>query len=72
MPADLLDSVFDRFSQRSGGSRRRGAGLGLAIVKAFVELHGGSVEIDTGRGRGTTVSCRFPVDGPARLREAAE
>jgi len=72
MPDDVVDTVFERFSQHAAGSRRRGAGLGLAVVKAFVDLHGGTVEIDTGKGRGTTVSCRLPAAGPARLREAAE
>jgi signal transduction histidine kinase len=60
MPSEILDSVFRRFEPRSNGGRRRGAGLGLAIVKSFVELHGGTVEIDSGPGKGTTVTCRFP------------
>ncbi|PYE89094.1 PAS domain-containing sensor histidine kinase [Phyllobacterium leguminum] len=71
MPKDVLDTVFKRFEPRSNGGRRRGAGLGLSIVKSFVELHGGSVEIDTAAGRGTTVLCRLPVE--ARIfRVAAE
>src|SRR5690606_34905698 len=71
IPADVLDSLFRRFEPRNNGGRRRGAGLGLAIVKSFVELHGGTVEIDTGAGRGTTVTCRFPA-APDGLRAAAE
>ncbi|MBK8456165.1 MAG: PAS-domain containing protein [Phyllobacteriaceae bacterium] len=72
MPEDVIGRVFDRFSQNPGGSRRRGAGLGLSVVKAFVELHGGHVELETGKDRGTTVTCRFPLQGPTGLREAAE
>lgn len=68
---EVLESIFKRFEPRSGGGRRRGAGLGLSIVKSFVELHGGTVEIDTGEGRGTAVICRFPV-APAGMRRAAE
>src|SRR5690606_3017628 len=71
IPPELLATLFRRFEPRSNGGRRRGAGLGLPIVKSFVELHGGSVEIDTGEGRGTTVTCRFPA-APAGLRAAAE
>ncbi|MFZ1682077.1 MAG: ATP-binding protein, partial [Rhizobiaceae bacterium] len=56
MPEEVLAIVFERFSRHAAGSRRRGAGLGLSIVKAFVELHGGNVAIDTGRGRGTVVT----------------
>lgn len=68
---EVLDAVFRRFEPRANGGRRRGAGLGLSIVKSFVELHGGSVAIDTGAGRGTTVTCRFPA-APARISAAAE
>ena len=71
MPPDVLDSVFRRFEPRVNGGRRRGAGLGLSIVKSFVELHGGSVRIETGENRGTTVICTFPA-APAGIRAAAE
>jgi len=53
--------VFQRFESRNAGARRRGPGLGLSIVKSFVELHGGTVDIVSREGEGTTVSCRFPV-----------
>jgi signal transduction histidine kinase len=71
MPPEILDTVFRRFEPRTNGGRRRGAGLGLSIVKGFVELHRGSVEIDSGKGRGTTVICRFPLS-PESYRTAAE
>ena len=71
MPPEILDTVFRRFEPRVNGGRRRGAGLGLSIVKSFVELHGGTVRIDTGRGRGTTVACEFPA-APSGVRAAAE
>ncbi|KQZ15306.1 alkaline phosphatase [Mesorhizobium sp. Root554] len=71
MPPDVLETVFRRFEPRVNGGRRRGAGLGLSIVKSFVELHGGSVRIETGENRGTTVVCTFP-DAPSGIREAAE
>ncbi len=71
MSPEVLDTVFRRFEPRANGGRRRGAGLGLSIVKSFVELHGGSVAIDTGEDRGTTVVCRFPVT-PSGARVAAE
>jgi len=60
MTAEMLDTVFRRFEPRPNGGRRRGPGLGLSIVKSFVELHGGTVEIRTDSGAGTTVICRFP------------
>lgn len=60
IPADQLAFVFDRFYTRRQGQRRGGAGLGLALVKSFVELHGGSVAIESAEGQGTAVTCRFP------------
>ena len=71
MPNEILDTVFRRFEPRVNGGRKRGAGLGLSIVKSFVELHGGSVRIETGSGSGTTVICLFPLE-PSGIRAAAE
>ncbi|WP_181708611.1 PAS domain-containing sensor histidine kinase [Chthonobacter rhizosphaerae] len=67
IPEDYLDAVFARFESRPVGARRRGAGLGLSIVKSFVELHGGTVEIVSNEGQGTTVTCRLP-DTPGVTR----
>jgi signal transduction histidine kinase len=62
MPAYVLDSIFKRFQPYPNGGRKRGAGLGLSIVKGFVELHGGTVDIDSAAGKGTLVTCRFPLE----------
>jgi len=64
IPTDILDKVFDRFCTRSHQGTRPGAGLGLSIVKSFVELHQGQVEVETGRGQGTTIRCFFPLSPP--------
>jgi signal transduction histidine kinase len=70
IPPDVKDKVFDWFESHSNGSRHRGAGLGLSLVRSFVELHGGKVRVDSIVGRGTTVTCEFPVD--QAHRHAAE
>jgi signal transduction histidine kinase len=70
IPADVKDKVFDWFESHSNGSQHRGAGLGLPLVKSFVELHGGKVRVDSVVGKGTTVTCDFPVD--QAHRNAAE
>mgnify|MGYP000529979092 FL=1 len=71
IPDEFRDKVFNWFESRSNGSRHRGAGLGLSLVRSFVQLHGGSVHIESAPGKGTTVSCDFPVDQHAQ-RNAAE
>jgi signal transduction histidine kinase len=48
--------------------KRPGTGLGLALVKSLVELHGGSVALDSVFGEGTTVTLQFP---PTRVRRRA-
>ena len=65
IPEEILDTVFKRFSSHAHHGSRAGAGLGLSIVKSFVELHGGSVTIETGNAKGTTVFCRFPAERPS-------
>ncbi len=40
-----------------------GSGLGLTLVRRFIELHGGRVEMTSGAGRGTTVTCILPAAG---------
>ena len=70
IPPDVKDKVFDWFESHSNGSRHRGAGLGLSLVRSFVELHGGKVSVDSIVGRGTTVTCDFPIDQAAHRRAA--
>lgn len=71
IPPDVKDKVFDWFESHSNGSKHRGAGLGLSLVKSFVELHGGRVDFNSIVGKGTTVTCNFPIDQAAH-RNAAE
>ncbi len=61
--ADFLPYVFDYFRQEDGSTTRRfgGLGLGLAIVRHIVEMHGGSVAVDSaGENQGTTFTIDFP------------
>jgi signal transduction histidine kinase len=70
IPPDVRDKVFDWFETHSLGSRHRGTGLGLSLVRSFVELHGGSVSLESAMGRGTTVTCVFPLGHSAEQAAA--
>jgi len=56
MPEDVRDKVFEVFFSNRGG----GTGLGLPIAKQIVERHGGSIAIESERGRGTRFVIRLP------------
>jgi CheY-like chemotaxis protein len=71
IPSDKLDRVFDMFTQvhESSESGHTGLGIGLALVKRLVEMHGGSVEVQSrGRNLGSTFIVRLPAvsQPPAR------
>jgi signal transduction histidine kinase len=51
---------------------RRGLGLGLSLVRAFVEMHGGTVELASTPGQGTTCTLNLPVEKPHSTIASAE
>ena len=66
IPPEEKARVFDRF-WRGGeaAGRSHGSGLGLSLAKSFVELHGGTVELESEPGSGTRITCHLPVNAPA-------
>ena len=67
IPPEVLEKVFDWFETHSLGSHHRGTGIGLSLVRSFVELHGGTVDITSVVGEGTTVTCTFPLGEAVKL-----
>jgi len=62
----MLGRLFTPFVQGESAlvKRHQGTGLGLAITKRLVEQHGGTIEVQTHLGRGTTFSFTLPAVGP--------
>ena len=60
---DELPRLFERFHRIEGAQARthEGSGIGLALVNELVKLHGGSIEVESELGRGTTFRVRIPL-----------
>lgn len=65
IPPEIRARIFEQFftTKKNG----EGSGLGLSIVKRVVEGHGGSIEVDSTVGKGTTFRIRLPFEKPAEV-----
>ena len=70
IPAEMLDKVFNMFTQIDAGNRAQGGlGIGLTLARTLVHLHGGSIEARSeGRGKG----CEFLIRLPLAVAEPEE
>ncbi|MFB3132309.1 MAG: ATP-binding protein, partial [Rhodothermales bacterium] len=73
IPAEALPYIFDRFHQVDGTISRvqEGTGIGLSLVKELVELHGGTIRVESEDGVGTEFIVTLPKD-TRRLDDYAE
>ena len=67
IPAEDIPRIFERFYRvdRSRSREMGGTGLGLSIVKHVVQVHGGTVEVNSTLGQGSTFRLKLPIP-PAR------
>ena len=74
IPAEALPYVFDRFQQVDGTISRvqEGTGIGLSLVKELVELHGGTILVESEVGVGTEFIVTLPKDTRHLDEHAAE
>ena len=63
IPADELSNIFMKFfrSKDAKASPIKGSGLGLYLAKYFVELHAGTLTVDSTPGQGSTFTVELPL-----------
>jgi len=74
IPAEHLPHIFDRFYRVRGAgeqaSPEKGLGLGLSFVAWIVKAHGGTVDVQSEAGKGTTFIVKVPLSGPDAVSQA--
>lgn len=71
IPADQIDSIFERMFRTKQAEHIPGTGLGLAITKAIVDAHDGAIEVSSEEDKGTLFNVRLPLRGPSAAAQAA-
>ena len=66
IPPDVRDKIFDLYFT----TKKDGSGIGLAMTYRIVELHNGSIEVESDATHGTTFILRFPLNSPPESRAA--
>ncbi len=74
IPPEQKDKVFEEFQQVAGDARRayEGTGLGLAMVRDFVRLMGGTIELKSTVGEGTSFMIQVPEQKHIHLQQVLD
>jgi hypothetical protein len=68
IPPDVRDKIFDLYFT----TKKDGSGIGLAMTYRIVELHNGSIEVESDATHGTTFILRFPLNSLQESRERVD
>jgi len=66
IPEDELSHMFERYFRAKTAQGIQGTGIGLSVCKEFVEMHGGSIELTSVEGEGSTFTVQLPTDGQSQ------
>ena len=66
-----LPKMFGKFFRAKTSVGIAGTGIGLYLTKTLVEMHGGSISLQSMRGEGSTFTVRLPIAGPSKVEQAA-
>jgi len=61
---DELDRIGERFFRARTSTGTAGTGIGLNLAKTLVKMHGGSISVESEKGKGSTFTVRLPIAGP--------
>ena len=68
--ADELGRIGERFFRARTSTGIAGTGIGLNLVRTLVEMHGGTTNLESRKGEGSTFTICLPVDGPGDTKES--
>jgi signal transduction histidine kinase len=68
--ADELDNIGERYFRGKTSTGIAGTGIGLALTKVLIDMHGGSLNIESKKGEGSTFTISLPIAGPDQSQQA--
>lgn len=69
MDSETKAHIFERFYQGDTSHASAGSGLGLTLCRRIVELHGGSIDVQSAPGKGSVFEVRLPLRGAENTAE---
>ncbi|MGH1482401.1 MAG: ATP-binding protein [Geminicoccales bacterium] len=65
IPPEEQEKLFERFFRASTSTGIAGSGIGLHLASHLVQMHGGTIDLESVEGQGTTFYLRLPIAGPS-------